>query len=368
MKILIITDLLSPYRIDWFDELAKYMNVDVVYTSNTESSRNSEWLSKKPKRANCIPLDGLHFGKFKMYFNVIRYLRNKYDLILLDGYGSATLMLSILYLRYKKTKFIMNVDGGLIKPNENLFLKKIKSFFISSPTIYLSSSNETDKYLIYYGANSSKIYHHKFTSLFSNEIENSLIDENQKLELRKKYCIKEKKIILSVGRFIYSKGFDILIEATKNISKDYGVYIVGGLPPKEYISLKEKYKLTNLHFIDFKNKKDLKTYYKMADLFVLPTRSDVWGLVINEAMANGLPIITTNKCVAGLELIENGKNGYIVEVNNIDDLSNKMNEILENDSLRLSLAKESLHSINDYTIENMGITHKCIFEEFIKIY
>lgn len=368
MKILIVTDLLSPYRIDWFDELAKYMNVDVVYTSITESSRNSEWLSKKSERANCIQLDGVHFGKLKMYFKVIKYLRNKYDLILLDGYGSATLMLSILYLKCKKIKFIMNVDGGLIKKNECLFLQKIKSFFISSPTMYLSSSNETDKYLIYYGANSSKIYHHKFTSLFSNEIENNLIDVTEKLELRKKYGIKENKIILSVGRFIHSKGFDILIESTKNISKDYGVYIVGGVPPKEYILLKEKYELTNLHFIDFKNKKDLKIYYKMADLFVLPTRSDVWGLVINEAMANGLPIITTNKCVAGLELVENDKNGYIVEVDNIYDLSNRMNEILENDSLRMNMAKESLYSIKDYTIENMGITHKCIFEEFIKIY
>ena len=50
-----------------------------------------------------------------------------------------------------------------------------------------------------------------------------------------------------------------------------------------------------------------------SDLFVLPTREDIWGLVINEAMSFGLPIITTRKCIAGTELITDGENGYLLE-------------------------------------------------------
>ena len=75
--------------------------------------------------------------------------------------------------------------------------------------------------------------------------------------------------------------------------------------------------LNNVHFIDFKNKDTLKEYYHVADVFVLPTREDIWGLVINEALAYGLPVITTDKCMAGLEMIENGKNGYIIPVNDV---------------------------------------------------
>ena len=79
---------------------------------------------------------------------------------------------------------------------------------------------------------------------------------------------------------------------------------------KEYINYISEHQLTNVFFFDFMNKELLFKYYQISDLFVLPTREDIWGLVINEAMANGLPIITTDKCVAGKELIND--NGYII--------------------------------------------------------
>ena len=82
--------------------------------------------------------------------------------------------------------------------------------------------------------------------------------------------------------------------------------------------------LDNVHFIDFKNKDILKEYYYVADVFVLPTREDIWGLVINEALAYGLPVITTDKCMAGLEMIEDGKNGYIIPVNSVKKLAEKL--------------------------------------------
>lgn len=84
--------------------------------------------------------------------------------------------------------------------------------------------------------------------------------------------------------------------------------------------MKKKLKLTNVHFIDFMPKKELADYYRAADIFVLPTREDIWGLVINEAMAYGLPVVTTEKCVAGVEMVCEGHNGYIVPVENTDAL------------------------------------------------
>ena len=57
--------------------------------------------------------------------------------------------------------------------------------------------------------------------------------------------------------------------------------------------------LTNVHFVGFKTKEQLEDYYRAADLFVLPTREDIWGLVVAEAMAYGLGVITTNRCNAG---------------------------------------------------------------------
>jgi len=142
----------------------------------------------------------------------------------------------------------------------------------------------------------------------------------------------------------------------QNIDKNIGVYIIGDNPTQEYLNLQKQFNLTNLYFIGFKIKEELKKYYMVANLFVLPTREDIWGLVINEAMAMGLPIITTDKCVAGLELVENGINGYIIPPENSEILTEKVNQIF-NENYK-QMGQNSLNKIKNYTIGNMVKIHK----------
>ena len=89
----------------------------------------------------------------------------------------------------------------------------------------------------------------------------------------------------------------------------------------------------------------------------MPTREDIWGLVINEAMAYGLPIITTDNCLAGLELIKNEENGYIIPVNNTELLAQYANLLIDNKSLRDKIAANIRKKIQLYTLENMAKTH-----------
>lgn len=361
MKILIVTELLAPYRVSWFNELGKEAEVTVLYTKESEESRESNWLSSKPEQCVCKKLNGIRILQKEICFSLIKEFKVDYDIILLDGYGFITQMLGILYLKWSNREFIMNIDGGLIKENENSIIRGIKKFFIKAPSYYLSSSKTTDKYLEFYGANKENIFHHHFTTLFNDDIANEILSGERKKIIRENLDIKEKNIIVSVGRFIESKGFDILIKSAQHIRNDTGIYIIGGNPTKQYLEIINKYNIDNVHFVGFKNKTELKEYYKMADLFVLPTRGDVWGLVINEAMACGLPIITTDKCVAGLELVQNFENGFIVPVDDINQLSKKINLILSDDGTHAKMAMKSLEKIKDYTIENMTKKHIDIF-------
>ena len=108
-------------------------------------------------------------------------------------------------------------------------------------------------------------------------------------------------------------------------------------------------------------KEQLADYYQAADIFVLPTRSDVWGLVINEAMSYALPVITTDRCIAGLELIEAEKNGFIVKVDDLDDLTEKILRLVESDELQRKCAEGALATIEKYTIEEMAKCHMEVF-------
>ena len=94
---------------------------------------------------------------------------------------------------------------------------------------------------------------------------------------------------------------------------------------------------------------------------MLPTKSDVWGLVINEAMAQGLPVVTTDGCVAGVELIENGVNGYIVPVDDNEALTEAIAKTLRGDYRQMG--RQALETIRPYTIENMVKAHVEIFSD-----
>ncbi len=145
-----------------------------------------------------------------------------------------------------------------------------------------------------------------------------------------------------------------MIKAYKNLDKEVGIYIIGGKPSQEYLELKKKYKMDNLHFIDFMSKSEILKWYKAVDLFVLPTREDIWGLVINEALSQGLPVITTDKCIAGLELINSNENGFIVKCENKNELLEATKCFFTKREQEIDLMKmQSLEKIKEYTIENM---------------
>ena len=221
----------------------------------------------------------------------------------------------------------------------------------------------SDEFLKNYGASEEKIFRYPFSSMQNSDILPEPLSAEEKQTLRKKLGITKEKAVLAVGQFIKRKGFDILIKAAERLSDNTGVYFVGGNPIEEYIALKEKLKLDNVHFVGFKSKEELKEYYKAADVFVLPTREDVWGLVINESMACGLPVITTDRCIAGLELVKNGNNGYIVPVDDVSELAEKINQTLADDDECKKMGQNSISVIKDYTIENMALRHFEILKE-----
>ncbi|MFQ6836812.1 MAG: glycosyltransferase family 4 protein [Thomasclavelia spiroformis] len=355
---LYVTNIAAPYRVDFFNDLSKYCDLTVLFERKKAVDRNDEWYNNAFS-FNGIFLKSKNIGnEAAISFEVIKYLKQKYDLIILGGYSSPTAIIASLYMKFSKIPYILNADGGFINYSERKINKFIKTFFISSAKYWLSSGKETNKYLVYYGANEKNIYNFPFTSLKESDILKEPISIEAKKKLKRNFNISYDKVILSIGQFIPRKGFDWMIEAYKDLDKSIGIYIIGGKPTNEYLKLKEKYKMDNLYFVDFQDKESVLNWYRSADLFVLPTREDIWGLVINEALSQGLPVITTNKCIAGLELIEDGKNGYIIDVENKEMLLEKTNFFFSlSNEKRKNIMENCLNKINKYTLENMSTIH-----------
>lgn len=357
LNISFVTQNLAPFRLNWLRELSKYYYITVYH--------NNEY----DKTFNMNSLKNINVGDIKIYmiknkifnkipvYNFFKIFSNKYDILILDGYGFWSQILLIMILKIFKKNYIVSLDGGLIREEKKL-KKLCKSFIIKGATYYLSTSSTTDLYLIHYGIKYEKILRHKLSSVYNNDILKNPVCLEKKQKLRIKYKITKKNVIIGIGRFIPIKGFDILIKAMKNI-KETELILVGGVLTEEYNAIIKANKLSDVvTFINHVSKEEVIELLDLSDVFVLPTRGDVWGLVINEAMARGLPIITTNKCVAGVSLIENNKNGFIVEVDNLHELQEKINYLLLNDDIRLQMSKNNLKKIKNYSLEHIAIEDK----------
>ncbi|EJR44844.1 glycosyltransferase family 4 protein [Bacillus paranthracis] len=367
MKILWITNIPSPYRVEFFNELGKYCDLTVLFEREGSSERDKSWLGYEFTSFNGLVMKGLHFGIDKAITpGVIKHIKhNKYDHIVVSNPLTPTGVLAIEYLKLNKIDYSIETDGAF--PGIGQSLKEaIKKYILKGAKLYFSTAEVHDQYYIKYGADSKDIIRYPFTSIKENEVLDRPLAQEEKSVYRDMLKMKEDKIILSVGRFVHLKGFDVLLKACQILSEDIGIYIVGGQVTKEYYELRNDLGLVNVHFIDFKNKEELRDFYKAADLFVLPTRQDAWGLVVNEAMSFGLPVITTDKCVAGLQLIEDDRNGYIVPVENNIALADRIETILSNTELMESMSIENIRKIKEYTIEEMVKTHIQVFEGIIR--
>ena len=362
-RVLFLTNYPSPYRVRFFDELGKKMDVTVLFADRIEDKkhRNASWYVAGEGNFKAVQLERkvASVGSNALCVDVTQWVKKDFDAIVVCGYSNPTAIYAMAYMRLHKIPFYMEVDGGLIR-QEKKAKYLVKKGLVTLADKWLSTGRYTTKYLVHYGAKKENVIEYPFSSLLEKELLPEMVAEAEKAELRRELEIPEEKMVLAIGQFIHRKGFDVLMKAAKELEADAGIYIVGGEPTEEYLQMRQELGLEKVHFLGFQNKQTLVKFYKAADLFVLPTREDIWGLVINEAMAYGLPVITTDRCVAGLELVEEGVNGYIVPVGDEKALAEKMVLALGSDLRKMGAA--SLEKIRPYTIENMAKVHGEILE------
>lgn len=362
-RVLFISNYPSPYRVAFFDQLGKDLDVTVLLSDRKEEQKHREqrWFIESQGNFHYAQLEKklLRAGDENLCLDVIDWLKKPWDHIVVCGYSSPTAMLAMAWLRLHRIPFYMEIDGGLVRADSKMKFR-FKKYLVTRATWWLSSGEPSTQYLTYYGADRERVFTYPFTSLYQSDILDRVPSQGEKETLRRELGLPQGRILLSVGRMDTGKGFDVLLKAVARMAENVDLFIVGGVPTEEYLTLVKELDLKNVHFVPFKPKEELKKYYRAADAFVLPTRSDVWGLVINEAMACGLPVVTTTRCVAGLTLVEDGVNGYLVPIDDETALSEKL-DVLMGGNFR-EMGRAALEIIRPYTIENMAKAHVEIFE------
>ena len=355
-KVLFISNVPSPYNVEYLNELGKLRTVTAVFERGSSSERDKSWMSLRVQNFDCQILKGVHTAvDAALSPGVLRYIHHhRTGHIIIGNPATPTGILAILYCKIFRIPYILQSEGGVAGSGRGP-KERFKYFLMKDAVCYLSGMRKNE-YFLTYGATPDRVKQYPFASLHRKDMLTCAPTPEEKQALRRELGIDAERMVLYVGRFIYGKGMDILLRACAGLPAGTALVAVGGQPTEEYIKMQQQLKLSSVFYVDHADLQTLKKYYMAADIFVLPTRGDTWGLVVNEAMSYGLGVITTDACVAGLNLIENGVNGYVIPSEDPQTLHSALCRVLEDPQHAVQLGKCALETIQDYSYENMAAT------------
>ncbi|MBO5745669.1 MAG: glycosyltransferase family 4 protein [Clostridia bacterium] len=354
MKLLILSDVNAPYRVEVFKGLSKEFETVTFFNGKAIEGSDPRWFSNPDKEFDFHILDNAK--ALEEYEHCLKNITD-FDVVLCyDPWHKRSRALQRLCIK-KKIPYILNADG-VVDINKNWLKVLVKSYYVRRAALCFAGCDRAVEYFKTYGAKDGKTVKHNFTSLYAERILTKPLKSEQKSEFKRKLGFGETFIFLSVGRFVGLKGFELLLEAWGKSDQKSQLVLVGGGPlTNEYERIIEQHKLKNVSVIGYVHKDKLDEYYAAADVFVMPTKSDIWGLVVNEALASGLPVISSDKCTAGVELIKPNVNGLIYDCFDTDALCECIRFTEQNADSVNEMSVNALNSIKNYTYESVIESH-----------
>ncbi len=254
------------------------------------------------------------------------------------------------------TSMILKAYNIILK----FILQRAKKIFVTSKDYAKSSKNLRNFKFEDESKDGKLVLSPSFIEGDELNIEN--YDEIEKI--KKNLGLENKKIILFVGRLVHYKGVEYLLKSFKKVEKNFNdvvLLIIGDGPLRN--QLENIVKNENIKNVQFLGKvKELKYYYALCDIFVLPsiTRQEAFGLVLIEAMYFGKPCITTNIESGMKYVVDYGNAGILVKEKNTEELKDAIENLIVNENLRKEIGKKAIKRVLE------KFTSRVVLEKFEK--
>lgn len=359
MRLAIVTNIRSPYRILQINEFAKIKDILITVYYTHKASDNRKWESIKSNGFKEVNLSGIKLFKRYGYINkdVIRIVKDN-DVIIMGGYEQPTYMLLNFLCKLYKRKSILLYDGistDRLTDKENIVKKAIKSFLINNADFILGNGKVSREYF-------TKIFKYPESRIYNQylTVDTKTIDELYKNKeeyrriYRKKYNIStDKKVLIFSGRLIDIKNIQSVIKAISKLNAQDIVFMIigGGGIEKELLSLSKKLHVNCIITGFIQEQKELFKHYFAGDALILPSIHEPWGLVVNEAMCAGLPVLISNVCGSSMDLVKDNENGYIINPYDISEIGDKIKRLFNNPNFK-DMGKRSKEIIGEWSFES----------------
>ena len=358
-KVLIVFNHPAPYKVRLFNELSKSFDLHVIFERDSAKDRDSKFYFENEYNFTTFKIKGLKCGTENLISSGIKkhLKRNRYDLVIMNGYSKFAEMTAISYLKKKHIPYVLYINGGVIK-KESSFKKKIKSHYIAGAYAYFSPDENSNNYLTHYGAEKTKIFNYPYSTIFEKEILNS---KPNKQAIQNELDINYEKVFVSSGQLIDRKNYLSLVKEWEKFPENYGLFLIGeGNQRKQIETIINAKNIKNVVLTGFLGRNEMFKYFQAADAFLFPSKEDIYGHVINESLSQGLPVISTNKVNSANRLIKDGITGYVLDDLSGEKFNNAVKEILGKDLFNncIAVSKEN-------TIEKMAECHVKMINEVL---
>ena len=320
-RVLLLHNYLSPYRVPLFALLANEMDLTVWLMGDVRGFR--EWPVEVPEDAFAYHILPHRRIVVNSDYHVLlnwgfsrRLKQFRPDVIIACGWDQPATMLAPFIARSLGIPYVLWSGSTAGEPNwrrtvSSWLVRKV----IARADAFIAYGSRAQNYLESLGAPASQIvraYNTVETKRFR-----AIANETDPSRIRKELGLADGPVLLFSGQLIDRKGLPDLLSALELLRGNYPdlTLLVAGSGDQG-----ERYQArclaqdlgARVQFLGFVDRGRLAQLYASVDLCVLPSHEEVWGLVLNEAMACGTPVLTTNATGASADLVEDGVNGYVV--------------------------------------------------------
>jgi len=362
-KLLIITSIWTPYSHARFTAIAENSNIDLIVFFQNPGSKHRKWkvaeengpYKSKFLRNIGIPISSNTAFTFNFNYDVYKNMQKcKPDLILTDGWDSFATLAALIYARLYGKEIVLICESTI---HEDSLIRKISipyvRFILRFFNGFISTGTASEEYLRFLGVG-------KRVERFYNTVDVDFFSQHGRLGLSEKQHVRERigighdsKVIMFSGRLVAIKCVHLLIKAFLMVKKEFPktTLLVAGYGPEEQKLKKMAGVNSGINFLGHQGIDKIPKLYGISDILVLPSISETWGAVVNEAMACGCAIIVSDKCGCAKDLIQ--ENGVIVKGGSLDSLIKALRELLSSEERLNQMKSKSLKVIQRFRLENL---------------
>ena len=384
-KVALIAPTCFYYQVPLFQALATHPRIDLtVYFCSEEASQGTDVLKKFKTTGSWGIEEELFEGysyKFLrnyspwpsylssviglMNFGIWReVVKNRPDVVILMSWMNPTWWLAVMACLYSGIPFLyltdQNVQRDLLGPKWKRWVKRLilGKMLFRLTTGFLCAGTANKLLYEYYGVPEYKLVPFAFSWGSEKLLQSADELKDQRNQIRAELGIPEGSYaILYCGRLSPEKSPLYLVQAFEKVDlPDKVLVIVGdGELRQSLTDYVASNNIDSVYFFGFQNRREIPKFYAASDVLVLPSDQETWGIVVNEAMCFGLPVIASNQVGAARDLVKHGDNGYSFPSGDVEALAANIRQLMElPEAELLGMGCKSRELIEQWTQRNLS--------------